>query len=561
MLGLIVVAPLAALVAGAALDRGPDGAIRASIFPTAITVLDPFVGAAVRNSLVMAASVTLASLLVGIGFGRTLGGWRFPFRRLAAAVLIVAAATPPAVLALGLSILVDGSGERAWRGWFDRVGGGADHLATLDWGWIGWFWAATVQGGALVSLAFLSAHARLNPAWRDAAKLAGGSRNRVWWRLNWPLIRPALARPLGFVFASTLADPGAPLILGLRRTLGYQVVASGLGPEPFPRIAALGLVILLLAAVVRLALFAWSGADRLGRIGATGWEGESRPAPTASIRRTLGAWLLATGWLIFLTAPILAITSALGSGEPFSSPRFLEEAARFADPRIIDPLVRSAVLGIAVMVLASFSRRLIRGLEAAAGVASTDRFERFARLGASAPILSGIVVLCLPGLLAMLADALGWRLAPLNRLVEWSRGDGASLPLLAMGVWLATAPVWLASRGRRGGATGATDSQFAAATLAGARRGRARRLALGAVRPARRRSAALLAIFAATNIAPAIVLATSIQDATIGPAVLFLNEWPGDGLAVASALALLIFGANAAAALAWRDGATGIQGR
>lgn len=560
MLGLIVVAPLAALVAAAALDRGPDGAIRASIFPTAITLLDPFVGAAIRNSLLMATSVTLASLLVGIGFGRLMGGWRFPLQGLSVAILTIAAATPPAVLALGLSILIDGPGERAWRGWFDRAGGRYSFVP-LDWGWIGWFWAAVAQGGALASLAFLSAHAKLNPAWRDAAKLAGGSRNRVWWRLNWPLLRPALARPLGFIFAATLADPGAPLILGLRRTLGYQVAVSALGPEPFPRIAVLGLVILLLAAVVRLAMFAWSGADRLGRMGEVDRKDDARPAPIASIRRTLGAWLLGAGWLVLLIAPILAIVTALGRGESFSSSRFLEEAADLIDSETVALLIRSAVLGIAVMILAVVSRRLVRGLEAAAGTASTDRFERFARLGASAPILSGIVVLCLPGLLAMLADALGGRFGPLNRLAEWSRGDGASFSLLVVGVWMTMAPVWLGSRDRRGGTISADDPRFAAATLAGAGRGRARRLALGALRPARRRSAGVLAIFAATNIAPAILLATSLQDATVGPALLFLSERPGDGLAAASVLALAIFGLNAAAALVGRGGATDISAR
>lgn len=560
VLGLIVVAPLAALVASAALDRGPDGAIRASVFPTAITLLDPFVGTAIRNSLLMATSVTLASLLVGVSFGRLMGGWRFPLRGLAVVVLTVAAATPPAILALGLSILIDGPGERAWRGWFDRVGGGYP-LVPLDWGWFGWFWAAVAQGGALASLAFLSAHARLNPAWRDAAKLAGGSRNRVWWRLNWPLLRPALARPLGFIFAATLADPGAPLVLGLRRTLGYQVVVSALGPEPFPRIAVLGLVILLLAAVVRLALFAWSGADRLGRTKTTAQGSDARPAPAASIRRTLGAWLLTAGWLILLLAPILAIASALGRGESPSSSRFFEEVRQLIDSETVALLIRSAVLGIAVMILAVVSRRLVRGLEAAAGVASTDRFERFARLGASAPILSGVVVLCLPGLLAMLADALGGRFGPLNRLAEWSRADGASFSLLVVGVWMAMAPVWLASRDRQGGTISADDPRFAAATLADAGRGRARRLALGALRPARRRSAAALAIFAATNIAPAIVFSTSIQDATVGSALLFLNERPGDGLAAASALALAIFGLHAAAALMGRGGATDISAR
>lgn len=564
LLGLIVVAPLAALVARASLDRGPDGAIRASIFPGAITVLDPFVGACVRNSALMALAVALTSLLVGIGLGRALGDWRFPLRGLVVAMLAVAAATPPAVLALGLAILVNGQGELAWRGWFDRVGG-VDRLAPLDWGWLGWFWAAVAQGSALAALAFLSAHDRLDPAWRDAAKLAGGSRNRVWWRLNWPLLRPALAQAIGLVFAATLADPGAPLILGLRRTLGYQVVVAGLGPEPFPRIAVLGLIILLLVAIVRLVLFVWSGADRLSRVGLPLQSANSRPSPPASLRRTLGAWLFAGAWSVLLAAPVLAIVAGLGLARPFSSGGINEVARRLSDSFVVDLAVRSALLGIAMMILAAIARRVVRGLEVAAGSASTDRFERFARLGAAAPIIAGIVALCVPGLVEMIAASFGERSAALSRLADWLGGGRASFPLLACGVWLAMAPVWLGSRARRVDSIGAGDPRFAAALLAGAGHGRARRLALGASWPARRRSALLIATLAATNIAPAVLFVSSARDSTVGPALLFLHERPGDGLATASALALAVFAFNAAVALTCRpsglEGASSIQAR
>jgi len=565
LLGLIVVAPLAALVARASLDRGPDGAIRASIFPVAITVLDPFVGASVRNSVLMATAVALTSLLVGVGFGRALGGWRIPLRGLIVAILTVAAATPPAVLALGLATLVDGSGETAWRGWFDRVGG-VDRLPPLDWGWIGWFWAAVAQGGALAALSFLSAHDRLNPSWRDAARLAGGSRNRVWWRLSWPLLRPALARPIGLVFAATLADPGAPLILGLRRTLGYQIVVSSLGADPFPRIAVLGLIILLLVAIVHLSLFAWSGADRLSRAGSALQSANSRPLPTASLRRTLSVGGLAGAWSILLAAPVLALVSTPSRSESFS---FLgssgELARRISDSIVVDPVVRSALLGIAVVILSAISRRVVRGLEAAAGSASTDRFERFAHLGAAAPLLAGIVALCVPGLIVMTIDALGARSAVSNRLIDWLRDGRASFPLLAVGVWLAMAPHWLASRDRRTDAFGAGDPRFDAAMLAGAGHRRARRLALGASWPARWKSAALIATLASTSIATAIPLASSLQSSTVGPALLFLHERPGDGLATASALAVAVFALNAAAALTCRpsglDGASRLQAR
>ena len=556
LLGLVVVAPLAGLVAAAALDRGPDGAIRASIFPAALTLLDPFVGACVRNSLLMASAVAVGSLIVGVAFGRLLGEWRFPLRWLVVAVLTVAAATPPAVLALGWAVLVDGPGDRAWRGWFERVGG-VDRLAPLDWGWLGWFWAAVAQGGALTALAYLSAREHLDPAWRDAARLAGSSRNRVWWRLNWPLLRPAMGRTLGLVFAATLADPGAPLILGLRRTLGYQIVATALGPEPFPRIAVLALIVLLLYSVVHLILHVWSGADRLSHDPRLRRIASSRPAPAASPRRMLAAGGLAGFWTLLLIAPILALIAGALRSESFerlAEHHHSNEIGRWlADPVVVDLAARSALLGVCVLVLAAVFRRVVRGLQTAAKGASADRFETFARLGAASPMLVGVVVLAVPGLVAMIADAVGGRSPMLNDLANWLGGERASLVLLSLAVWLALTPRWLAARDDpTTPSTTAEGARFDAALLAGAGRGRARRLALGASWPTRLRSAALLAIPAATNIAPAVLFARSAHDSTIGPALLFLHEQPGDGLATASALAVVVFALNAAAGLAGR---------
>lgn len=547
LLGLIVVGPLAALVAAAALDRGPDGAIRASIFPAALALYNPFVGTCVRNGVLMAGSVAVASLLVGIGFGRLLGDWRFPLRRLVLAALTVAAATPPAVLGLGWAVLVDGWGDQAWRGWFDRVGG-VDRLAPLDWGWFGWFLAAVAWGGSLTALAHLSAAEHLDPAWRDAARLAGSSRNRVWWRLNWPLLRPAMGRAIGLVFAATLADPGAPLVLGLRRTLGFQIATAALGPEPFPRIAVLALIVLFIHSVAHLALRLWSGADRLNH------DPRPRPTPSASFRRTLAAGLFAVFWSSLVIAPVAALVAAAAKGSSVGSWRPSEFGRRLTDPVVVDVIARSAILGVCALVLSLVFRRAVRALQVAAKGASADRFEAFARLGSASPMVGGVVLLSVPGLVAMFADAIGGRSPLLNDLARWMGGERASFVLLTLAVGLALSPRWFAfGRGRETERSAETD-RIDAALLAGAGRGRARRLASGASRPARWFAAAPLAILGATNIAPAVLFVLSDQDSTVGPAFLFLREQPGDGLATASALAAVVFALSAAAALAsrWR---------
>ena len=57
----------------------------------------------------------------------------------------------------------------------------------------------------------------------------------------------------------TLADPATPLILGLRRTPGFQIALLALGPEPFPRLAAMGLMVLLAALGVGTLVRSWGG--------------------------------------------------------------------------------------------------------------------------------------------------------------------------------------------------------------------------------------------------------------------------------------------------------------
>ena len=53
----------------------------------------------------------------------------------------------------------------------------------------------------------------------------------------WPLVRPRSARAAAVVFVFALAEPGAPLVLGLRRTLAFQIVEAAGRPDPFPAAA------------------------------------------------------------------------------------------------------------------------------------------------------------------------------------------------------------------------------------------------------------------------------------------------------------------------------------
>ncbi len=96
-----------------------------------------------------------------------------------------------------------------------------------------------------MAIAARSAYRHVSNYDQDAARLAGARPLRIWWTFTWPALRPSLISAAYLVFMINLADPAAPLVLGLRRTLGFQIVVTAFGPDPFPRLA--GIVLMVLA--------------------------------------------------------------------------------------------------------------------------------------------------------------------------------------------------------------------------------------------------------------------------------------------------------------------------
>src|SRR5262249_19777693 len=147
--------------------------------------------------------------------------------------------------------------------------GGPWPFTSPGWCWVAWVWVALAVGVPVVFLASSSALGRVEPSWEDAARLAGAGRAQAWRQLGWPVVRPDVARALGFVFAGALLEPGGPLVLGLRRTLGAQIAASALavpGAGQLTRAAVLALAGAGLAAAGRV-LIRWWGGSPTGGIG------------------------------------------------------------------------------------------------------------------------------------------------------------------------------------------------------------------------------------------------------------------------------------------------------
>ena len=222
-------------------------------------------------------------------------------------------AAPPACLALGF-IGVWGTPE-PWAGPASMslaVAGGLSLESWRGWpAWLLWIWASGPAAVALVAIATAAVRDRIEPAWRDAARLAGAGPFRTWRSVTWPLIRPAAARAAAIVFPLALLEPGVPLILGLRRTLAFQIVEAAARPAPFPRIA----VWTAMAAAISIAarwIIRWFGGPPLLEVAGDGAPA-GKKSPGAGALVVIAAGLLVAvsvtlGWL-----PVLGLARILAS--------------------------------------------------------------------------------------------------------------------------------------------------------------------------------------------------------------------------------------------------------
>ena len=243
--GLVFLAPALALLPAAVFDigPGPDSRPRFSLFPLALAALDPLVWTSLWNSLAVATLATAGSLAIGVAAGDILARSRFWGRPVFSAAITALAVVIPAWSALGFLGLFGTFGPVSFQRVFSSIAQTQGDTAHV-WPWLVWVASALIQGVALVAVAARSAHVYVNSYDQDAARLAGARPLRIWWTFTWPALRPSVVSAAYLVFMINLADPAAPLVLGLRRTLGFQIVVTALGPDPFPRLAGIALMVL-----------------------------------------------------------------------------------------------------------------------------------------------------------------------------------------------------------------------------------------------------------------------------------------------------------------------------
>jgi ABC-type Fe3+ transport system permease subunit len=534
MLGL----PVLLLVPAAVLDRGPSGAPRASLFPMALAVWDPFVWVCVRNSLINAVIVAGGSLVLGVVLARTVGPWRFWGRPLFATLAWFSLATPPILATVGLKGLLPPTEVGL------RIASATGHAMFLDVPWsvfIAWVilvWSGLAWGTPLVALSVKAGLDRVEPGWADAGRALGASRWRAWRQLVWPIVRPQMTRTLAAVFAATLLDPIGPLVLGLRRTLPYALVEAMIRDNAPNRAATLALIGLTLVLLGRILIRSWGGPH----VEVDPRDRDDRPARASWGRATLSMLGLAA-WIAFALAPMAGLLRiGLGAADPASERGWVVGLATVVyallDPDTARLWRNSLLLGLMVTALAAglvamLSRRPANGARPLAArpsilVVAIDQVP---------PLVLGVAMALLPGILILLGDRLG--ASGLRQMGAWL--DPLRWPgLLLIAATAATRLPTLVRAANRAELR-ARPSLSDAAQALGASRRRAAKLG-GGGGPGR---GVLFFAFTitATSTLPALVLAPTMRTRTLGPGITALADDPPRAATLAlGAVALNLLG-------------------
>jgi iron(III) transport system permease protein len=560
---MLTVLPAIALVLAVLVDRGPDGEPRLSLFPAALLAWDPFAWTCARNSLIFASILTTLSLVAGVGLGGLLSGRRYPGSAALRAGVISMLAAPPACLALGF--LGMWGGMRPWPGSESMRGATSGNLSLESWSgwpaWLLWTWASWPGAVALVALATASARERIPPSWRDAARLAGGGGLRTWLDVSWPLIRPAAARAAAIIFPLALVEPGVPLVLGLRRTLAFQIVEAAARPDPFPRVAVWAALAAGLSLAGRGLLRWWGGPpllDVAGQVPHADRSGE--PAPSASLPLAVAATVALAGSVVIGWLPITGLIRLFSrAGWDHGSPggSFADIFQRAFAPPVPDLLNQSLLLGLEVGLGVLIVAWLLRP-DPGARLAPTFASRLVGRLALMPPLVQGVGLLAVPGLLAIAAisirDVPGMaapaaRMAALARELGSIRNAWAFLSAaVGVSVGLRLLQGWRRAAERR---PDEARAGLDAARLVGSSIGRAR--AVAALQPGRWIGGTLLAVaLAAVNLSPALLFTPWMDGRTAAPAILILAGGTDGEQLQAATLAVFVLAGNLAGLAAAR---------
>ena len=193
------------------------------------------------NTLSLAVLVAIGCLILGVSAAWWITRRNFAGRRIAIWLMVLPLTIPTYVFSHIYTILLE---ENGWLGrlWLTLFGQGSviPDLYNI----IGVSFVLTLAGFSYVFLLVQDSLSRSQQELEDAARSQGATASQVFWKVNLPLMRPAIAAGLALVVLHVLSDFGAVSMLRYQTfTLSIYLQMSG----RFDYQAAAGLSLVLVA--------------------------------------------------------------------------------------------------------------------------------------------------------------------------------------------------------------------------------------------------------------------------------------------------------------------------
>lgn len=194
------------------------------------------------NTLSLAIMVAIGAFVLGLSSAWLIVRREFVGRRLAVWLLVLPLTIPTYVFAHIYTILLEPSG---WLGglWITLFGEGS--LPNL-YNVFGVGFVLSLAGFSYVFLLVRDALSRTHQNLEEAARIQGASPSQVFWRINLPMLRPAIAAGLALVVLHVLSDFGAVSMLRYQ-TFTLSIYLQMNGRFDYQAAAALSLILVSLS--------------------------------------------------------------------------------------------------------------------------------------------------------------------------------------------------------------------------------------------------------------------------------------------------------------------------
>ena len=204
-----------------------------------------------RNSFIVAVSVTTLSMLIALPLAWIADRFLFPGKTLFSALILVPMILPPFVGAIGIKQILGQQGALNALLWQLGL---QDPANPVDWLGAGQIWGVALMISLnlypIIYLNAVAALANIDPAMEEAAENLGCTGFRKFVRITLPLIMPGLFAGGTIVFIWSFTELGVPLMFDFTRIASVQVFngIKDIGGNPFPY----ALVAVMLASSVLL---------------------------------------------------------------------------------------------------------------------------------------------------------------------------------------------------------------------------------------------------------------------------------------------------------------------